>query len=371
VETADLMNFENAETHLLLNPRLPDADREQFERLYAAAPPLAAHVWMATSGTTGGWKLTALSRDALLASAAAVNRHLRSTSRDVWISVLPGFHVGGMGIRARAELSGARLVFAPWSAESFASVCARESATLSALVPAQVRDLVQAGLRAPAPLRAIVVGGGALAPGLYAEARTLGWNVLPSYGMTECCSQIATAALESLEESHFPELVLLDHLEARATAQGRLAFRGSSLITGYMRFDEDGMPRFVDPKENGWFISEDVGRVQEREGRQLLVVEGRRGDFVKIGGESVDLQRLDRILEGVLHDLRSPIDAAIVLRPDGRLGQVIHLAATGEAAAIAGAFNERVLPFERVRGVEIVGEIPRTALGKLIRKKLG
>jgi o-succinylbenzoate---CoA ligase len=365
-----MMSFENAETHLLLNPRLPDADREQFERLYAAAPPLAAHVWIATSGTTGGWKLSALSRAALLASAAAVNIHLRSTSSDVWASVLPGFHVGGMGIRARAALSGARIVFSPWSAERFATLCESESATLSALVPAQVRDLVQAELRAPASLRAIVVGGGALAPALYAEARALGWNLLPSYGMTECCSQIATASLESLEESRFPDLELLSHLEARATDEGRLAFRGSSLLTGYMRFDQPDVPRFVDPKEDGWFLSEDRGRVEERDGRQLLMVEGRRGDFVKIAGESVDLQRLDRVLEGVLHDLRSPIDAAIVPRPDDRLGHVIHLAATGEAAAIAAAFNERVLPFERVRGVEIVGEIPRTALGKLIRKKL-
>jgi O-succinylbenzoic acid--CoA ligase len=364
------MNFESVGTQLLLNPRLPEDDRAQFERLYAAAPPLAAHVWIATSGTTGGWKLTALSRDALLASAAAVNRHLRSDSRDVWLSVLPGFHVGGLGIQARASLSGSRIVTARWSAEEFAATCERESATLSALVPAQVRDLVQAGLRGPASLRAIVIGGGALAPELYAEARVLGWNVLPSYGMTECCSQVATASLESLAGDRFPDLELLTHLDARVVDDGRLAFRGSWLLTGYMLFDSQGEPRFVDPKENGWFISEDEGRVEERDGRLLLIVEGRRGDFVKIGGESVDLQRLDRILESVLHELRGAIDAAIVARPDARLGFVIHLAATGDAAAVVAAFNARALPFERVRAVERVAEIPRTALGKLMRKKL-
>jgi O-succinylbenzoic acid--CoA ligase len=361
------VNFTNAGTQLLLNPRLPDADRQQFERLYAAAPPLAAHVWIATSGTTGGWKLTALSRDALLASAAAVNRHLRSTAADVWTSVLPGFHVGGLGIRARASLSGAGIVSSRWSAEEFATVCERESATLSALVPAQLRDLVQAGRRGPASLRAIVLGGGALAPELYAEARGLGWNVLPSYGMTECCSQIATAPLESLDDSRFPELKLLDHLEARAEDDGRLAFRGSSLLTGYLQFDVSGEPSFIDPKQDGWFVSEDVGHVEGR----VLVVEGRRGAFVKIGGESVDLQRLDRVLEGVLHELRATIDAAIVPRPDERLGQVIHLAATGDSTGVVVAFNERVLPFERIRNVEIVTEIPRTALGKLLRTKLG
>jgi len=342
-----MLDFASDETHLLLNPRLPAEERERLERLHRDAPPLPAHVWLSTSGTTGALKLVALSKRAILASAAAVNRHLESDARDVWCCVLPPFHAGGLGIHARASLSGARVVSAAWDASSFVELCDRERVTLASLVPAQVRDLV--GTRAPASLRAIVVGGGSLAPELYEAGRAEGWRLLPSYGMTETASQVATAMLAG------PELVLLDHAEARVD-EGRLAVRSEALLTGYAT--DDG---FFDPKVDGWFVTPDVGSVSGR----VLRVAGRSGDFVKIGGESVDLVRLDRLLEAIT------TDAAIVAVPDERLGFVIQLAvAACNADEIVARFNERVLPFERIRGVHRVDEIPRTALGKLRRGEL-
>jgi o-succinylbenzoate---CoA ligase len=172
----------STDSHVLLNPRMPEEERRRLESLVVDLP---GHVWLATSGTTGALKLTALSKRALLASAAAVNRHLQSDDRDVWLCVLPTFHVGGLGIYARAFLSGARVVTSGW-----------EDVTLASLVPAQVTDLVRDRVEAPPSLRAVVVGGGALSEELYAAARALGWPLLPSYGMTECCSQVATATPE-------------------------------------------------------------------------------------------------------------------------------------------------------------------------------
>ena len=324
------------ESQVLLNPRMPEEEQRRLESLVVELP---GHVWLATSGTTGSLKLTALSKRALLASAAAVNRHLQSDANDVWLCVLPAFHVGGLGIYARAFLSGARVVTDGW-----------DGVTLASLVPAQVSDLVRDSMAPPPSLRAVVVGGGALSEELYRTGRALGWPLLPSYGMTECCSQVATATLDS------PEPVLLDHVEARIESDGRLALRSESLLTGYAT--EAG---FVDPKVDGWFVTEDVAALDGR----MLRVEGRRGEFVKIGGESVDLSRLDRILA----ELTS--DAAVFPIPDERLGYVIALAvASGDADAIAAAFNARVFPFERARRVVRVDAIPRTPLGKLQRARL-
>jgi O-succinylbenzoic acid--CoA ligase len=336
-----MLDFASDETHLLLNPRLPADERARLEALYYAAPRLRAHVWLSTSGTTGSLKLVALSKRAILASAAAVNRHLDSSSRDVWCCVLPTFHVGGLGIYARAFLSGARVIASSWDPHSFVALCESEGVTLASLVPAQVRDL--RGLRAPSSLRAIVVGGGAF------DAEDLGWPLLPSYGMTETASQVATATLGN------SELVLLDHVEARIE-DGHIVLRGGSLLTGYAT--ESG---FEDPKRDGWFVTPDLGSVDGR----ILRVAGRLGDFVKIGGESVDLSRLDRILAEI------ELNAAIVAAVDERLGCVIHLAfAAGSSDSIVSAFNERVLPFERIRAVHRVDAIPRTSLGKLKRSEL-
>lgn len=343
-----MIDLTSSRSHLLLNPRLPEEDRSALQAIYDAAPPLPAHVWIATSGSTGGWKLVALSKKALITSAAAVNRRLGVRGGEIWCCVLPTFHVGGLGIFVRAAISDGRVVEMPWDPRAFAET----RAAFSSLVPAQVVDLVRARLRAPAGMRAIVVGGGAMPLDLYRDARNLGWPVLPSYGMTECCSQIATATHDG------PELLLLDHLDARAEPDGRLAFAGPSLLTGYAT----STTAFVDPKIDNWFLSDDLGGVDGR----VLQIEGRAGDVIKIGGELVNLRRLDRILE----EVAGGTDAAIVALPDERLGFVIHLAVAGDAGNIRESFDARVAPFERIRGVHRVEIIPRSALGKLLRKKL-
>ncbi|HEY4640629.1 MAG TPA: AMP-binding protein [Thermoanaerobaculia bacterium] len=341
-----MIDLTSSRSHLLINPRLPEEDRRALQAIYDAAPPLPAHVWIATSGSTGGWKLVALSKKALLISAAAVNRRLDVRGGETWCCVLPPFHVGGLGIFARASISGGHVLEMPWNPHAFASA----EFAFSSLVPAQVVDLVRAGLRPSNALRAIVVGGGEMLEELYAEARALGWPVLPSYGMTECCSQIATATHDG------PELLLLDHFEARSEANGRLAFSGPSLLTGFATSNST----FVDPKVGEWFVSDDVGDVDGR----VLRIEGRAGEVIKIGGELVNLRRLDRILEEIT------CDAAIVAMPDERLGFVIHLAIAGEPGSIREQFDARVAPFERIREVHRVEAIPRSTLGKLLRKKL-
>jgi O-succinylbenzoic acid--CoA ligase len=325
-----MINFQTSESYLLLNPRMPSAERERLERM---VPSLDAHVFVATSGSTGDIKLVALSKQAILASAAAVNERLGVTSRDVWAAVLPPFHVGGLGVYARCHVAGARALPMPWDARAFAD----SAATIASLVPAQVRDLIAARLKPLPTLRAILVGGG-----IFNIVRSE-WPTLPSYGMTECCSTIAV------------DDTLLGHIEARREDDGRLAFRGPSLFTGYAT--EQGL---VDPKIDGWFVSDDLGEVN---GRTLRVF-GRAGDFVKIGGESVDLKRLDRIVYELAGD-----DAAIVAVPDERLGYVIHLATVIEPSFV-NLFNERVHPFERIREVHRVASIPRSPLGKLLRAQL-
>lgn len=331
-----MIDFESAESHLLVNPRMPAEERERL-----IVPPLPGHVFVTTSGSTGAVKLVALSKAAILASAAAVNGYFGVTRDDVFAAVLPPFHVGGLGIYARAHLSGARVIAMDWEPRAFAA----SEATIASLVPAQVHDLVALRLRPQAAMRAILVGGAAFDPELAARARALGWRVHASYGMSECASTIAIG----------DPLQLLSHLEARIDVDDRLTLRGASLFTGYV---EGGV--LTDQKIDGWFVSEDHATLDGR----TLTITGRPSDFVKIGGGSVDLRRLDRILASITPD------AAVLAAPDERLGHVIHLAVTRDDRHAVDEFNARVLPFERARAVHRVDEIPRSPLGKLLRREL-
>lgn len=371
------IDFQSEENHIFLNPRWP---RKDYDLLYDLADSVSksrgiqAHVWLATSGSTAenisAIKLVAVSKRALLSSAEAVNEHLQVTGKDIWTQVLPYFHVGGLGIEARAFLSGAQVVPAlkegRWEANFFHEVLNRYQCTLSALVPTQVHDLVQLQLRAPRSLRAIVVGGGVLNEELYLQARRLGWKLLPSYGMTETCSQIATADLHSLQSLHFPEMNLLSHARARTNEKGHLEVSSSSLFTCYAKFDGVAGKSW-DPKIDSWFTTEDLGLVSERKVR----VFGRQGDYLKIGGEATHLGRLRALLESAATELNPEWLQQVVLLdiPSDRLGAEIHMVSTLDlsmAEQVAQRYGEKVLPYEKVRKIHTLKEIPRSDLGKVL-----
>lgn len=360
--TLDL-TFQN--NQLLLNPRLPLEQRKIFEDawLRLVEPTFKHHVGIATSGSTGTslGKLILLSRDALETSARAVNERFQSGPDDIWMKSLPDFHVGGLGILVRAHLSGAKVYedqLEKWDAAGFLKQVEASKATLISLVPTQVYDLVQLGLQAPKSVRAVIVGGGRFETSLRERAQALGWPCLASYGMTETCSQIATAL-----SSNDPSLVLLSHAEAKTTESGRLAVRAQSLLSAQIVFTERGA-ELIDPKQGEWFVSEDRGHV---EAGHKLVIEGRASDFVKIGGEGVLVSKLEELLERLKLELKFQGDAVVLAAEDERLGAIIVLLSSSDANRLVTEFNSRVLPFERIRRTEIVEAIPRSALGKLLR----
>lgn len=218
------IDWYSSENSVLLNFRWSEAEtRLLFEvaETVTTRRKLQGHLWLATSGSTsesvGHVKLVALSKNAFLVSARSVNQHLQAKASDVWMQVLPRFHVGGLGVEVRAMLSGSQVIsnFEKWSVERAHKLLLEARVTIASMVPTQVFDLVQAGLRAPPSLRAVIVGGGALNEGLYRQARKLGWPLLPSYGMTETCSQIATASLATLQSEKMPLPQKLSHAEWR------------------------------------------------------------------------------------------------------------------------------------------------------------
>jgi O-succinylbenzoic acid--CoA ligase len=349
-------SWEERGSFLLLNPRLTGAVRERW--LAADFPDLEEHVWLGTSGTSGNLKMVALARTALEASARAVNNHLGVTSGDVWLNPLPFFHVGGLGMGLRAELAGARheAMRGGWRPEDYVQAAEQTGATLSALVPAQVHDLVSARCRAPFSLRAVVVGGGALTDALRLRALALGWPLLPSYGLTEAGSQVATARRGQVEVEWLP---VLEHLEVRTGRAGVLELRGPSLFTGWL-ISGDGPVRWEDPKCGGWYATSD--RVEVR-GRELRVL-GRLDDLVKIRGELVDVAALERSLQARV------ASGSVMVRsvPDERNGVALHVVAENRAAAEeVQAAQDDVFPAFARPGTITTDVIVRNALGKPVR----
>jgi o-succinylbenzoate---CoA ligase len=323
-------------------------------------------VFFRTSGSTGTPKWIGLSRQALLVSAAAVNRHLEVTPESCWALSLPTDHVGGFGVAARVYQSGCRLAEfrRKWNASEFAAWLADAGATHLSLVPTQVHDLVAAGLRAPQSLRAIVVGGGVLADATGRAARELGWPVLASYGMTETASQVATQGMELLDSPyHSLPIALLPCWEARVSDDDRIMLKGEALFSGMLVSGEDGWK--YEERRSEWHLTSDSGKI---EGRDLFLT-GRADAQVKILGDLVD----PVAVEAELLALSSRNDFVVVAVSDVRAGNRLVLVHEGGASGFAevlAAYHSTCPGFRRISACLAVGRIPRSPLGKPLRKEL-
>ncbi len=376
------IDWQSPENHILLNSYWPAIESQSLQEVANSISKernLHGHIWIATSGSTsesaGHIKLVALSKKAFLISAKSVNMHLRTSSADIWLQILPRFHVGGLGVEVRALLSNSQVIFdfEKWNPERVHKTLTESKVTITSMVPTQIFDLIQAKLKSPIYLRAVIVGGGLLSESLYVQGRELGWPLLPSFGMTESCSQIATASLETLQSRDLPLAQKLSHIELRLNQQGLLQIRGPSLLTCYGQRQKDGRILDWDPKEEGWLTTEDFVSL---EGAHVRFV-GRKNDFIKIGGESSSMGRLREIFDRVLNALNATVTQQVLLMdaPSARLGTEIHLITTLEnqkdfLLQLKETFNKQVLPFERIHEVRYIRNIPRSDLGKILWKQL-
>lgn len=369
------INWESPQSVVFINDRWPASEIAALQYL-SERFHLDSHIWIASSGSSAkdlrSVKLIALSKKAFLKAAQAANIHVQSDSRDIWLNPLPDFHVGGLSIYARAHLSKTTVIdfTEAWNAKVFSQVIENQKITLTSLVPTQVFDLVDQRIQAPASLRAIIVGGGALAQDLYEKALELGWPLLPSFGMTEVCSQVATAELESLKTKK-PQLKILSHIKAALNDEGLLKIQSDSLLTGFAQWKEDEAV-WTDPKESGWFISEDRAKLEDG----FLIPQGRGQHYIKILGEGVSLFRLQEIFEKIVReeDPQNWQAYALLAMPDlRRENQIVMVHAAADPAKstkISEKYNSQVLSIEKIQQSISVVQIPRSDLGKIKYQQL-
>ena len=338
-------------------------------------PPLAGlerHVLFTTSGSTGPPQWLALSKQALLLSAATVNQHLRVSADCRWGLALPLHHVGGFGVLARAfeAACDVRCFSQRWQAEAFQAWLRQSGVTHTSLVPTQVHDLVAAGLSAPPALRAIVVGGGQLDMATGRAARQLGWPVLASYGMTEACSQIATLGLELLDSSYqTAPLPVLPIWRTRVSAEGQLSIAGPALFSGSLRREGDDWK--FSPRVGEWLLTSD--RVDLT--NSGLTPLGRMDAMVKVLGELVDPLAVEHEVLALSNGTLAPGTFAVVALPDARAGHrlvpVFEAAVDPALAAAAlGSYHSQAPGFRRLQPPLVLAALPRSPLGKLRRADL-
>ncbi len=253
-------------------------------------------VVIATSGSTGAPKGVELSAAALTASASASLRRIAAGPADRWLCCLPTFHIAGIGVLVRSLIAGTEPVI--WPSVS-PDVLAGARCQHISLVPTQLRRLLDAGA-APGSVQTVLLGGAPAPAGLLAEARSAGWRVITTYGMSETCGGCVYDG--------YP----LDGVSVRTGADGRIMICGPVLFSGYRL--QPGRSQEV--LSDGWFRTADLGVVSV-DGR--VTVRGRADDAINSGGNKV----IPGLVEAALGTCAAVADVVVVGVPDAEWGEAV------------------------------------------------
>lgn len=282
-------------------------DAAELSAAAAAAAPLPERDWpldevrvaVLTSGTTGEPRPVRLTVAQLVFSAMGSAARLGHHLDDRWLCCLPTHHVGGLSILLRTAWLATTCVLEPrFEARRVAELLDGGELSQVSLVPAMLtRVLAERPRRAfPPRLRTILLGGDRTPPALVDEARALGLPLVPTWGMSETASQLATydpTALAAWTPGDagppLPFVRVAVEPSGALCAEGPVAPGGRLITADRGHLDDDGH----------------------------VHVGGRRDLVFISGGENVDPERV----EAVLRAHPAVADALVVGLPDTVLGQ--------------------------------------------------
>jgi o-succinylbenzoate---CoA ligase len=343
-----------------------------------------------TSGTTSLPKPVELTYGNLLWSALGSAVALGLDPQERWLCVLPLTHVGGLSILVRSAIyATTAVVHERFDTERVLDALMTGRVTLVSLVSTTLSRLLDAGLREPPDLRCALTGGGPVPTELVRRARAVGVPVCQTYGLTECCSQAATATPDGASGAVAAGGVAAGGVAVggaavggaavgRAASQGAASGEaGAPLFCTTVEIAEDGEILLSGPTvapsalaSDGRLHTGDLGWLDEW---GFLHVTGRKADTIVTGGENVSPTEVEAVIEA--HP--AVIEAAVVGREDPQWGEAVNAIVVVTPASDVGEEQLRahcsamLAPFKVPKRFTLISEpLPRTRSGKLLRREL-
>lgn len=301
-----------------------------------------------TSGSLASPKAAVLTMEAVTASAHATSTALNvDPARHRWLCCLPTSHIGGLSVIARAIVTATPCTVIERPEPEALARESRRGATHVSLV-ATVLSRIDSSL-----FERIVIGGAA--PPGHVDA-----NVVCTYGMTETGSGVVYDGVT------LPGVEITIE-EPDAAGVGEILVRTPTALRSY----RDRPAPFVRGPDGSdeWLATGDAGRLNDV---GLLEVRGRLAEVIVTGSEKVfpgDVEHIITAMPGVG-------EVAVWKRPDPVWGErVVAWVVPSEDGppsldAIRARVREELAPYAAPRELEIVHELPRTAIGKLQRRAL-
>ena len=337
-----------------------------------------------TGGTTGVAKGAMLTHYNLVSNAVYGARLFPVKEDDVSLSVLPLFHIYGMTVTMNMALAvGATVVLLPsFHVEEVMKTIQKMKVTLFSGAPAMyiaINSKENASGFNLRSVRACMSGGSALPPAVRKKFMSLtGGNLVEGYGLSETSPVTHVNPLTNgvvKDGSIGPPFSGTDarvvdledgSREMGVGETGELAVKGPQVMKGY--WNQEAETKAV--LNDGWFLTGDIARMDE-DGYFYIV--DRKKDLINVGGFKV----YPREVEDVLFEHPDVKEVGVVGVPDEFSGEVVKAFVVLKDPAKKPTEQEvidfclkRLAKFKAPKKVEFVDELPKTLIGKVLRRKL-
>jgi acyl-CoA synthetase (AMP-forming)/AMP-acid ligase II len=375
-----------------------------YEKLMTAAPDeeyfgeiedTDTTILMFTSGTTGRPKAVPLTHESFASYILSNVEPADPETEEKNILTVPLYHVAGIqGVLAAVYGGRTLILMRQFEVKEWLETVQREKVNRAMLVPTMIKQLIdfpdfkQFDLSS---LKIITYGAAAMPFEVIKKAIAAfpGVSFINAFGQTETGSTIATLGPEDhdisgTEEEKAKKLKRLassighplPDVEVRIIddqgnevpplVTGEIVARGPRIMSGYWQDAEKTAKAFT---PDGWLRTSDMGYMDED---GYIYLSGRADDLIIRGGENISPREVEEVL--VTHPKVQ--DAAVIGIPSEEWGQeprAVVVLSPGEIASeeeIIEFTRPKLASFKRPRSVVFVDSLPRSALGKLSRKKL-
>ncbi len=374
--------------HLLLRGGNGERERD-VDRLLAgveaspvedAASAEDAAVIFYTSGSTAKPKGVVHTHAGLLGQAGCqgVTREMAPGRR--WlIATGIGYVAGLAGVSVPGLYSGVTLVVEEdLSADALLRAIERERAHAAVILPTKLLDMLESPLADSLDLSSfeqVYVGGDECSHALYQRFRArFGYDLAQLLGMTECEGYLTNRPGSDNRIGSVGEparevrvrLISSDGTEVCDGRAGELQVHAPGLMQGYWQDPDTTQRTLVD----GWLLTGDVAR-RDSDGYYWFIE--RKREIVIHDGSNIAPHEV----EDVIDSHPDVAESCVVGVSDPRHGAVLEAFVEPEAGAsgLAGEMltawlKHRIAAYKIPTLWRIVGELPRTATGKMDRKAL-
>jgi acyl-CoA synthetase (AMP-forming)/AMP-acid ligase II len=335
-----------------------------------------------SSGTTGLMKGVMLTHRNLVANIEQAWSSMPVGPDDTLVGVLPFFHIYGQTVVLNLGLAkGSTIVNMPrFDLDQLLEIVERHGVTWLHVAPPVILALATAPQvegRDFSRLKLVISGAAPLDAELSgrAEAR-IGAPIRQGYGMTELSPVSHKSRLARVEETPPGSVgALIPNTDARLVdpetgedvpegEEGEIWIRGPQVMRGYLNNPAATKETLTD---DGWLRTGDIGRVDEN---GFFFIVDRLKELIKYKGYQVPPAELEAVL--VSHPKVKDAGVIGMRMEEGEEAPLGCVVTDGEVEAeeLLDYVAERVAPYKKLRRIEFVEEIPKSASGKILRRVL-